>query len=46
MGGIYKLGFLDEKIDERLQSFKENYDIVCTDNTTYDEIRVKIKILS
>ncbi len=30
---VYKLGFLDEKIEERLDSFKENYDIVCTENT-------------
>lgn len=43
---IYKLGFLDEKIDERLQSFKENFDIVCTENTTYDEIRKMVKVLS
>ena len=43
---VYKLGFLDEKIEERLESFKENYDIVCTDNTSYDEIRHKIKILN
>lgn len=43
---VYKLSFLDEKIDERLESFKENYDMVCTDNTSYDEIRRKIKILN
>ena len=43
---VYKLGFLDEKIEERLESFKENYDIVCTDNTSYDDIRSKIKILN
>ncbi len=42
---VYKLGFLDEKINERLQSFKENYDIVCTNNTGYDEIREKVKVL-
>lgn len=27
---VFKLGFLDEKIEERLESFKENYDIVRT----------------
>ena len=42
---VYKLGFLDEKIEERLKSFKEHYDIVCTNNTGYDEIRDKVKIL-
>ena len=43
---VYKLGFLDEKIEERIDSFKENFDIVCTKNTSYDEIRSKIKILN
>lgn len=42
---VYKLGFLDEQTDHRLQSFKEKYDIVCTNNTGYDEIRKKVKIL-
>lgn len=42
---VYKLGFLDEKIEERLKPFKEHYDIVCTNNTGYDEIRDKVKIL-
>ena len=42
---VYKLGFLDENIDERINSFKENYDIVCTNNTSYDEIRNKINVL-
>ena len=43
---IYKLGFLDENVDERMDSFKDKYDIVCTDNTSYDEIRKKITILN
>ncbi len=43
---VYKLGFLDEKIEERLDPFKENFDIVCINNTSYDEIRSKIKILN
>lgn len=42
---VYKLGFLDEKIEERLQSFKENFDIVCTNNTTYKKLSEKIKVL-
>ncbi len=43
---VYKLGFLDELVNERLQAFKENYDIVITDDTGYDEIRKRVKILS
>lgn len=43
---VFKLGFLDEKIEERLESFKANYDMVCTGNTSYDEIRSKIKIMN
>lgn len=42
---VFKLGFLDENIEERLTSFKEHYDIVCTNNTGYDEICNKVKIL-
>lgn len=43
---VFKLGFLDENIEERLQSFKDNYDIICTNNTGYDEIKKKVKILN
>jgi len=43
---VYKIGFLDENIEDRIESFKENFDIVCTHNTSYDEIRSKIKILN
>ena len=43
---IYKIGFLDEKIDERLKQFKENYDIVCTNNTSYDELKNIINIFN
>lgn len=43
---VFKLGFLDEEIEERLESFKENYDMVCTHNTSYSELRSKIKVLN
>lgn len=35
---LIKIGFLDEKIEERLESFKTNFDLVCTKNTSYDEL--------
>lgn len=41
----FKIGFLDRRIEERLEEFKEYYDIVCTDNTSYDEIRFQVKTL-
>ena len=36
---LYKIGFLDEQIEERIQTFKDNYDIVCTNNTSYNELK-------
>lgn len=42
---VIKIGFLDEKVKERLEDFKRNYDIVCTNNTSYDELKQKVKIL-
>lgn len=33
---VLKIGFLDEKIDERLEEFRENFDIVATDNTSFE----------
>lgn len=39
---VYKIGFLDENVEERIGTFKQNYDIVCTDNTSYDELRDKL----
>lgn len=35
---VIKIGFLDEKVHERLEPFKANYDLVCTENTSYDEL--------
>lgn len=36
---LFKIGFLDEQIEERIQTFKDNYDIVCTNNTSYNELK-------
>lgn len=33
-----KIGFLDEKIEENKKYYEEYFDIVCTDNTGYDEL--------
>ncbi len=35
---VIKIGFLDEKEKERIESFLENFDLVCTENTSYDEL--------
>lgn len=41
-----KIGFLDEKIEENLSYFKNAFDIVCIDNSDYDELSKEIKILN
>lgn len=40
-----KIGFLDEKIDENLENYKQAFDVVCTNNTSYNELTNEIKIL-
>ena len=35
---LIKIGFLDEKVEERMQSFLDNFDLICTENTSYDEL--------
>ena len=40
-----KIGFLEEKVEENKKHFEDNFDIVCTDNTGYDELSNKISIL-
>lgn len=42
---LLKIGFLDEKIEENKKYYEENFDIVCTDNTGYDELSSKVLIL-
>lgn len=42
---VYKIGFLDERIEERISSFKDNYDVICTDNTSYIDLKNEIKKL-
>lgn len=39
---VYKIGFLDEKVKERMDTFKQYYDIVCTDNASYNELKNKL----
>lgn len=41
---IHMIGFLDEEVEERLSDFKDHYDIVCTDNTSFDELQNKLNI--
>lgn len=40
----FKIGFLDEKIEENLNHYRDNFDIVGTGNTSYTEIFDKIGI--
>jgi 5'-nucleotidase len=35
---VVKIGFLDEKVEERMATFLDNFDLVCTENTSYDEL--------
>ncbi len=43
--GALKIGFLDQKIEENRDHFERNFDIVCTDNTSFDELTSKLLIL-
>lgn len=38
----YRIGFLDEKVKDRICAFQEKYDVVCTDNTSYYELKMQI----
>ena len=40
-----KIGFLEEKIEENKPYFDEQFDVVCTDNTDYNELSAQIRIL-
>lgn len=42
---ILKIGFLEENEKEHLKNYKEKYDIVCTQNTSFDELRNELEIL-
>ena len=41
---IHMIGFLDEEVEKRLSDFKKYYDIICTDNTSFDELQTKLNI--
>lgn len=40
-----KIGFLEEKVEENKDYYQEQFDVVCTDNTTYNELFQKLPIL-
>ena len=40
-----KIGFLEENVDENKLYYQEQFDVVCTDNTTYNELFQKLQIL-
>lgn len=40
-----KIGFCEEKEKENFKFFEKEYDIICTNNTTFEELSNEIKIL-
>jgi len=40
-----KIGFLEEKVDENKPYYIEQFDVVCTDNTGYNELSQELHIL-
>ena len=40
-----KIGFLEDNVEENKKYFINEFDIVCTDNATFDELNKKINIL-
>lgn len=41
-----KIGFLEENIEANMLIYKESFDVVCTDNTSYKELFKQISILN
>jgi 5'-nucleotidase len=42
--GALKIGFLEDNVEQNLEAFRDAFDIVCTDNTTFDDINKILKI--
>lgn len=42
---LYTIGFLEEKIEYNLKYFKNSFDLVATNNTSFDDVAEKLKIL-
>lgn len=41
-----KIGFLEERIEDNMQYFESEFDVVCTNNTGFDELKKQLKILN
>lgn len=41
-----KIGFLEESVEENMRYYKSEFDVVCTNNTGYDELSQTLKILN
>ena len=39
-----KIGFLEEKVEENMESYRSVFDVVCTENTSFEEISRKLLI--
>jgi len=40
-----KIGFLEQNVEENKIYYEASFDVVCTDNTSYNDLSDKIKIL-
>ncbi len=40
-----KIGFLEENVNENIKVFKQNFDVVCTNNTSFKRLLEKVSIL-
>ena len=40
-----KVGFLEEKVEENRPYFEKEFDVVCTDNTGYNELSARVRVL-
>ena len=36
---IFRVGFLDENIEERIEEYKAFYDIVCTEDSSFFDLK-------
>ena len=39
-----KIGFLDTNEKENLEVYKQNFDVVCTNNTSFTELLKELKL--
>ena len=40
----FKIGFLEDKVEENFSYYTEAFDVVCTDNTSYNELKESVNL--